>query len=147
MANILPESESAEHILINISWSPISESMWNGIPRGYYVYLSGTTMQVHRVHYPDTSLVVNVQPGQYEIQISAVNNVSQSTLYSIIPKRGYGSSATTTNGDDKSFTDYPYFYMVIPGVVCLAIIAVVTIVIVKKIHENKKRSITFVRGE
>ena len=38
-------------------------------------------------------------------------------------------------------------YILIPGLICLIIIIVITIVIFKKVHESRKRTVTYCRGE
>ena len=51
------------------------------------------------------------------------------------------------DGANGSFVDYPYFYILIPGVLFVVVIAVIIIVIFKKLCERNKGSVGFVRGE
>lgn len=51
------------------------------------------------------------------------------------------------NPDDVQVLDYPWVYILIPGLVCFVIIVVVTLVIFKKVHESRKRTVTYCRGE
>jgi hypothetical protein len=52
-----------------------------------------------------------------------------------------------TPTSSPSFVEYPYFYILIPGVIFLAIIIGIIVVILKKLLERSKGSITFARGE
>lgn len=133
--------------VVNISWDPIPENQWNGIPNGYFVYLfrhpSEESLEVYRVSYPDTNVVVGIPSGRYGIHIVAFNNVSQSDQVLVSGVLMFGNTTSSAN----SFVDYPFFYILIPGAVCVAIIVVIIIVICKKLKEGKKGSISFARGE
>lgn len=137
--------ETSELAVVSLSWSPLPENQWNGVPLGYLVYVlrhADSQQTTHNVPYPDTFLVVGVVPGLYDIHIEAMNNIGLSEDTLQVRRLTFG----TVNASG-TFTDYPYFYILIPGVIFLVIIIVIIIVIFKKLHENKKRSITFVRGE
>ena len=141
----MPERVTSELAVVSLSWSPLPENQWNGIPLGYFVYVlrhADRQQVVHEVHYPETSLVVGVVPGLYDIHIDAVNNVGNSEETLQVSGLAFGEESSS-----DTFADYPYFYILIPGVIFLVVIVVIIIVIFKKVHENKKRSITFVRGE
>ncbi len=133
-----------EVVVVNMTWSPLPEHQWNGVPLGYRVYIlrhADQRQDNHSVLYPTTSLIVGVVPGVYDIHIVAINGQGESLDVLEMPRRVFGRDDSSA-----SFVEYPYFYILIPGVIFLVVIVVIIIVIVKKVHENKKRSITFVRG-
>ena len=49
--------------------------------------------------------------------------------------------------DDVQVLEYPWVYIMVPGLVGVVIIIVISLVICKKVHEKKKRSVTYCRGE
>ena len=57
------------------------------------------------------------------------------------------TTSTAAPGENDSFVNYPFFYILIPGVIFLAIIVGIIIVIFKKLCERNKGSISFARGE
>ncbi len=135
----------AGYVLVNISWSSIPEIDWNAEPNGYFVYIftlpNTKDFKVHFVLYPSSSLTLGLVKGSYGIQVYAVSSAGQS-INSLSIQFDAGARMS-----GPSLGDYPYFYIIIPGVIFLTVIVVVTIVIFKKINENKKRSVTFVKGE
>ena len=137
--------ETSDLVVVNLSWTALPEHQWNGIPLGYRVFIfshADETQMVFDVPYPATYVVVSVSPGLYMVHIAAMNNVNISQNF--LKERDLLFSEIEPSG---TFADYPYFYILIPGVIFLVIIVVIIIVIVKKLHEGKKRSITFVRGK
>lgn len=116
--------------------------MWNAIPRGYYVYLflypSNDPSNVFTILYPDSSFLEVLPPGRYGITVVAVNAVNRTEILTM---------ETTVDDTDGSFADYPYFYILIPGILFVVVIVVIIIVIFKKLCERNKGSVGFVRGE
>ena len=76
----------------------------------------------------------------YGVTVAAVNDVDEASNVSSMEF----TLGSCTSG---SMLDYPYFYILIPGFICLAIIVVITIVICKKLHEKRKGSVGYVTGE
>ena len=58
-----------------------------------------------------------------------------------------GTSGGVGNPQDVQVLDYPWVYILIPGVILVVIIVVITLVLFKKVHESKKRTVTYCRGE
>lgn len=137
--------------VFNISWSPILEHQWNGVPLGYYVFLyrspNRKVAEVYRVPYPDTYLVVLLLAGEYGIEIAAVNRVGVSTDVFTSDPFEVDPFEVGNPTESASFVEYPYFYILIPGVIFLAIILGIIIVIFKTLRDRNKGSISFARGE
>ena len=49
--------------------------------------------------------------------------------------------------DDVQVLEYPWVYILVPGLVGVVIIIVISLVICKKVQERKKRSVSYCRGE
>jgi hypothetical protein len=43
--------------------------------------------------------------------------------------------------------EYPWVYILVPGLVGVVIIIVISLVICKKVQERKKRTVSYCRGE
>lgn len=97
---------------------------------------------MYRIPYPDTDLVVLLTAGEYGVRITAVNKQGDSGSDFVSEPFVVGTPPARA-----SFVEYPYFYILIPGVLFLAIIVGIIIVIFKKCHERNKRSVSFARGE
>ena len=136
-------SSSGNLRLINISWVPLEEQLWNGVPYIYIVYLTrpDETVVTHFVHFPHSNILISLQAGVYGVQVEAVNEVG------LAGKTTDLVSLDLTASSGLSVADYPYFYIIIPGLVFLAVIIAIPIFIFRKIHENKMRSISYVRGQ
>lgn len=93
---------------------------------------------MHRVPYPESSLVTVLRPGLYAIEIAAQNPEGTSSfLVEEFRVEGEGGG---------SFVEYPYFYILIPGVLFLVITLAIIIVICKKLRERSKGHASFARG-
>ena len=107
---------------------------------------------VNKVIYPHTSYVTVLSDGQYFFNVLAVNEGSTSVDFPIpsnpveVPV-GDGPFNPGGHPDDVQVLEYPWVYILVPGLVCVCIIIVVSLVICKKVHEKRKRSVSYCRGE
>ena len=121
-------------------------------PPQIYLYRQQTDPQpftYHRVAYPRSNYTIGLSHGTYYVSLVAVNrrgfSVDESVRIEVVV--GNGSPRIGGNPSDIQVLDYPWVYILIPGVICLVIIVVITLVIFKKVHESKKRTVTYCRGE
>ena len=102
-----------------------------------------------RVVYPQTNYTIGLSDGTYYISIVAVNEHSTAAEESVRLEVVVGTGVMRSGGNpaDIQVLSYPWVYILIPGLVCLVIIVVITVVLFKKVHEKRKRRITYCRGE
>lgn len=103
-----------------------------------------------RVNYPQTSYTIGLRNGHYFISVLAVNEKSHSVVFlsNRVELQVDGSSMNSSgHPDDVQVLEYPWVYIFVPGLVCVVIIIVISLVICKKVQERKKRSIAYCRGE
>ena len=99
--------------------------------------------EIYIVPYPSTSLLIGVPHGRYAIHIAAFNDVGQSDQALVSEQLSLGNMIPS----EDRFVDYPFFYILIPGVIFLVITVTIVIVICKKVREGRKGAITFARGK
>ena len=134
------------HGLIHISLSPLTPSHPHTLPPSqiYLFRLSnpGEQEATFTAPYPTTSYLIGLTDGEYAIQVVPVNDVD---LGPLTRSRDFlvGQNSTLTQ-EDRAVLDYPYIYIIIPGLFCIVIIVVVTIVVFKKAVEN--RAVSYVQG-
>ena len=114
-------------------------------PSQVYLYLDQVQINVYTAIYPASFHVVVLLNNEYSIQVVAFNDVGLSASERRLDFTIGDVSGPTSSGN--SALDYPYVYILIPGLICVVIIVVVTIVIFKKVYENNKRSVAYCRGK
>ena len=115
------------------------------------VHVSGSSGLLNfQVGYPQTSFTIGLRDGKYSLNVLAVNKYGFSNDFpSNRIELQIDSSSVNPGGhpDDVQVLEYPWVYVLVPGLVGVVIIIVISLVICKKIQEKKKRSVSYCRGE
>ncbi len=95
-----------------------------------------------QVNFPLNEEFVTLGSGQYTVAVVAFNaqgNQSSELSESV--------EVTVGEGTGESGLDYPFVYIIVPGIVFVVIIIVINVIIFKKVHETRRRSVTYCKGE
>ena len=98
---------------------------------------SATILQVH---YPQDETFRILPDGEYALRVFAFNSQQKQAADSAT------FSLFVVGPGAQNLLEYPFIYIIVPGIVFLVIIIVVTVVIFKKVHENRRRTVTYCKG-
>ncbi len=110
-----------------------------------YIYLRPSTdpiPTVKQVNFPLSEQFLTLDSGKYAVIVTAFNaQGNQSEQQS--------DDVTFIVGDSSpsALLEYPFVYIIVPGIIFVVIIIVINVVIFKKIHETRRRSVTYCKGE
>ncbi len=95
-----------------------------------------------QVNFPLNEEVLTLDSGQYAVVIVAFNaQGNQSDQLSAVAEFSVGA------GSQGGGLEYPFVYIIVPGIIFVVIIIVINVVIFKKVHETRRRSVTYCKGE
>ncbi len=110
-----------------------------------YIFQPGSPNSIptdRQVNFPLAEQFLTLDNGDYAVQVTAFNGQGNQSDEVSAPKR-----FTIGDGSPAALLEYPFVYIIVPGIIFVVIIIVINVVIFKKIHETRRRSVTYCKGE
>lgn len=101
-----------------------------------------TVIPQRQVNFPLNEQFLTLDSGEYTALVVAFNaQGNQSAQQSNLATFDVGE------GSQSGGLEYPFVYIIVPGIVFVVVIIVINVIIFKKVHETRRRSVTYCKGE